>query len=77
MVIDVPGTYTLEPTSKAEKVALEMLKDGGVVINIIDAANLERLGDLSIKPLTGIPIAISVIYCTFWVIRFIGESLIG
>ncbi len=42
MVIDVPGTYTLEPVTKAEEVALEMLKDGDVVINIVDATNLER-----------------------------------
>lgn len=180
MVIDVPGTYTLEPTCKAEEVACRMLQEGGVVINIVDATNLERnlsltlqllekdnpviialnmwddtkhrginidvkkleeylgvpvvptcgltgegikelisrlpeakalrppvvsdgqrwekigkivekvqklshrhhtllemLEDLSIKPFTGLPIAIGVIYCAFWVIRFIGESLIG
>ena len=41
-VIDVPGCYSVEPTSKAEEVALEMLKDGDLVINIIDATNLER-----------------------------------
>ncbi len=41
-VIDVPGTYTLEPTSKAEEVATEMLKDGDLVINVVDATNLER-----------------------------------
>ncbi|WP_287031746.1 ferrous iron transporter B, partial [Methylobacterium sp. CG08_land_8_20_14_0_20_71_15] len=41
-VIDVPGTYTLEPTTRAEEVAVEMLKDGDVVINIVDATNLER-----------------------------------
>lgn len=41
-VIDVPGTYTLEPTTKAEEVAVEMLRDGDVVINIVDATNLER-----------------------------------
>lgn len=41
-VIDAPGSYSLEPTSKAEEVALEMLKDGDLVINIIDATNLER-----------------------------------
>ena len=35
-VIDVPGTYTLEPTSKAEDVAVQMLKDGDLVINIVD-----------------------------------------
>lgn len=41
-VIDVPGTYTLEPTTKAEEVAAEMLKDGDVVIAVVDATNLER-----------------------------------
>jgi len=38
---------------------------------------LERLEDLSIKPLTGLPIALAIIYCAFWVVRFIGENLIG
>jgi ferrous iron transport protein B len=41
-VIDVPGSYTLEPSSKAEEVAVEMLKEGDVVINVVDATNLER-----------------------------------
>jgi len=180
MVIDVPGTYTLEPTCKAEDVACRMVKEGGVAINIVDATNLERnlhltlqllekniplivalnmwddtkhrgiyidvkkleeqlgvpviptcglsgegikelierlpeakarslpissdsqkwekigkiveevqklthrhhtllerLEDLSIKPLTGLPIALGVIYCAFWVVRFIGENLIS
>lgn len=177
-VIDVPGTYTLEPTSKAEEVAIEMLGDGDVVINVVDATNLERnlyltlqlleknvpvivalnlwdeakhtgieidikkleyllevpvvptvavtgegiktlvsrlsqaqahqrkhseqqrwievgdiiarvqkvkhrhhtvlerLGDISITPLTGIPIALIVLFLTFQLIRLIGESLI-
>ncbi|UCH12984.1 MAG: ferrous iron transporter B [Candidatus Omnitrophota bacterium] len=180
LVIDVPGTYTLEPTSKAEEVAVKMLKDGDLVINIVDATNLERnlyltlqllernipvivalnmwdetkhhgividvkkleeklkipvvptcaltgegikelinrlpkaralkmqfasdgerwkrigeiveetqklthhhhtllqrLEELSIKPLTGLLIAMGVIYCAFLMIRFVGESLIG
>jgi len=180
MVIDVPGTYTLEPTCKAEDVACRMVKEGGLVINIVDATNLERnlhltlqlleraipvivalnmwddtkhrgiyidvkkleeqlgvpvvptcglsgegikelmerlpqtkaeslpvssdaqkwekigkiveeaqklthrhhtlleiLEDLSIKPLTGLPIALAVIYGAFWVVRFIGENLIS
>lgn len=179
-VIDVPGTYTLEPTCKAEEVAVEMLKSGDVTINVVDATNLERnlhltlqllekdvptvvalnmwddtkhrginidvkrleeylgvpviptcgltgagikdliarlpeakapklqissddqrwetigrivgevqkltyrhhtllekLEDVSIKPLTGLPIALAAVFCMFWVIRFIGESLIG
>jgi len=41
-IIDVPGTYTLEPTSEAEKIASEMLKMGDIVINVVDATNLER-----------------------------------
>jgi ferrous iron transport protein B len=180
MLIDVPGTYTLAPTCEAEEVAVRMLREGDVVINVVDATNLERnlyltlelleknipvivalniwddtrhrgifidvkkleeqlgvpvvhtcglssegikelidriseakagkvsvssdgdrwekigkivegaqrlthrhhtllerLEDLSIRPFTGLPIAICIIYCVFWVIRFIGESLIG
>lgn len=180
MIIDVPGTYTLEPTCKAEEVAVQMIKEGDLVINILDATNLERnlhlslqllesnvpvivvlnmwdeakrrgiyidvkkleerlgvpviptcgltgegvkelidrlpqarvrnlaassdsqkwekigsiveevqklthrhpallerLEDLSIKTLTGLPIALVIIYCAFWVVRFIGENLIG
>src|SRR3989339_915239 len=49
-VIDVPGTYTLDPTCKAEEIACEMLKEvtkkivqtGDVIINVVDATNLER-----------------------------------
>lgn len=41
-VFDVPGTYTLEPTSEAEEVALRMLRTGDVVVNVVNATNLER-----------------------------------
>ncbi|HEY33398.1 MAG TPA: ferrous iron transporter B [Dehalococcoidia bacterium] len=41
-ITDVPGTYTLEPTSEAEEVAARMLENGDLVINVIDATNLER-----------------------------------
>ena len=180
MIIDIPGTYTFEPTCEAEEVAIRMFKEGDVVINVVDATNLERnlyltlellernipvivalniwddtkhqgihiditkleeqlgvpvvhtcglssegikelidripeakagkgqassdgdrwekigkiveaaqklthrhhtllerLEDLSIKPLSGLPIALCVLLSVFWVIRFIGESLIG
>ncbi len=178
-VIDVPGTYTLEPTSKAEEVATKMLREGDIVINVVDATNLERslnltlqllkrkvpmlvalnlwdetkhtgieidvekleeilgvpcvptcaitgegikqlverisnakvsayeyeeserwheigniiekvekvthrhhtflerLGDASVAPATGIPIALIILYATFKIIRFIGEGLVG
>jgi len=48
-VIDVPGSYTLEPGSKAEEVAVEMLKEGDLVINVIDATNLERNLNLTLQ----------------------------
>lgn len=45
-VIDLPGAYSLAPTSKAEEVATSLLnsspKDETVVVNIIDSTNLER-----------------------------------
>ncbi|MCL1904232.1 MAG: ferrous iron transporter B [Oscillospiraceae bacterium] len=40
---DVPGTYSLEPTSDAETVAAKMLEGGAeAVICVLDASNLER-----------------------------------
>ena len=41
-IIDVPGTYTLEPTSEVERIALQMLSTGDLVINVVNATNLER-----------------------------------
>jgi ferrous iron transport protein B len=179
-IIDAPGTYSLEPTNKAEEVAVQMLSEADVVINVVNATNLERnlyltlellerkipsivvlnlwdethhlgihidekkleeilgvpvvptvaltgegiktlvsrikeakinvkmkfaseeerwieigsiikkvervehrhhtikdrISDLTIKPHTGIPIAIIIIICAFWFVRFIGENLI-
>lgn len=51
-VIDVPGTYTLNPTCKAEEVAVQMLEDAGpddVVINVVDATRLERNLNLTLQ----------------------------
>lgn len=48
-VIDVPGTYSLKPTCKAEEVAVEMLFEGDVVVNVIDSTNLERNLNLTLQ----------------------------
>jgi len=48
-LIDVPGTYTLEPSSKAEEVAVEILREGDLVINVVDATNLERNLNLTLQ----------------------------
>lgn len=41
-IIDAPGTYSLKPSNKAEEVSVKMLKEADIVINVIDATNLER-----------------------------------
>ncbi len=41
-VIDAPGTYSLQPTNRAEEVAVEVLRWADLVINVVDATNLER-----------------------------------
>ena len=48
-VVDVPGTYTLDPTCKAEEVAVEMCGDGDLIINVVDATNLERNLNLTLQ----------------------------
>ena len=41
-IIDAPGTYSLVPSNKAEEVALDMFNRADLVINVVDATNLER-----------------------------------
>lgn len=53
-VVDVPGTYGLDPTSPAEKVAVAMLdksieEKDSIVVNVIDATNLERNLNLTLQ----------------------------
>jgi len=48
-IIDVPGTYSLEPTSKAEEVAVDMIDQGDIIINVVDATNLERNLNLTLQ----------------------------
>jgi len=41
-IIDAPGTYSLTPTNRAEEVALKLFKEGDIIINVVNATNLER-----------------------------------
>ncbi len=41
-VIDTPGTYSLEADNDAERVAAELAGSGDLIINVLDATNLER-----------------------------------
>lgn len=68
-VVDVPGTYTLEPTSKAEQIAVKILQDSiasqnGIVINIVDGTNLERNLNFTLQLLKrNIPVIVDL---NFW-----------
>ncbi|MBM4444045.1 MAG: ferrous iron transporter B [Chloroflexi bacterium] len=60
-IIDVPGTYTLEPTCEAERIALEMLPSGDVVVNVVDATNLERNLYLTLQLLeSNVPVVVAL-----------------
>uniref|UniRef100_A0A7C4UDI8 Ferrous iron transporter B n=1 Tax=candidate division WOR-3 bacterium TaxID=2052148 RepID=A0A7C4UDI8_UNCW3 len=68
-VVDVPGTYSLEPTSPAEEVAVNMLKKSieekdSIILNIIDSTNLERNLNLTLQVLQlDIPV---IVVLNFW-----------
>jgi len=61
---DVPGTYSLEQTCKAEEVAVNMISEMGeddLIINVVDATNLERNLYLTLELLeTGKPMIIAL-----------------
>lgn len=60
-LIDVPGAYTLDPTNKAEEVAVKMVSEGDLIINVIDSTNLERNLYLTLQLLqTGKPMIIAL-----------------
>lgn len=54
-VFDIPGTYTLQPTTKAEEVALKMLEEISnsnedfIIVNVVDSTNLERNLNLTLQ----------------------------
>lgn len=52
-IIDAPGTYSLQPTNRAEEVAVEVLRWADLVINVVDATNLERNLFLTLELLEG------------------------
>jgi ferrous iron transport protein B len=48
-IIDAPGTYSLQPSNKAEEVSLKMFEEADIVINVVDSTNLERNLYLSLE----------------------------
>ncbi|MBN2852233.1 MAG: ferrous iron transporter B [Clostridia bacterium] len=41
-VIDVPGTYRLDPVAQSERIASLMVETGDIIVNVLDCTNLER-----------------------------------
>ncbi|MFW5990954.1 MAG: FeoB small GTPase domain-containing protein [Candidatus Nanoarchaeia archaeon] len=63
-LIDVPGTYSLAANSKAEEIAVDMIKEGDVVINVVDSTNLERNLYMTLSLLEkNIPVVVAL---NFW-----------
>ncbi|MBU5438980.1 ferrous iron transporter B [Tissierella sp. MSJ-40] len=61
VMIDVPGTYSLEASSEAEEVAVALLEEGAdAVICVLDATHLDRNLDLAFKLKEH---SIPIIYC--------------
>ena len=48
-VIDVPGTYQLNPEAESEKVATDMIEEGDILVNVVDSTNLERNLNLTLQ----------------------------
>lgn len=61
-VIDPPGVYSLEPSCKAEEATKEIFDEGAdVVVNVVDATNLERNLNLTLQILErGLPTVIAL-----------------
>lgn len=67
-VVDLPGTYSLEASSKSEEVAVTILKgcpkEECVVVNIVDSTNLERNLYLSLELIEeGLPVIVALNMC--------------
>ncbi len=64
-VIDVPGTYTLEPSCKAEEIAVKILNEecseDDIIVNVVDATKLERSLNLTLQLIkTGKPVIVAL-----------------
>ena len=48
-ILDIPGIYSLNVSAKAEEVAVNMIKEADILVNVIDATNLERNLNLTVQ----------------------------
>ncbi len=48
-IVDGPGIYSLEEFSKTDEMAINLIDDADIVINVVDATNLERNLNLTLQ----------------------------
>jgi ferrous iron transport protein B len=61
LVVDAPGTYSLEPLDEAARVTVELLAGTRRIVNVVDATHLERHLPLTIELIAqGKPLAIAL-----------------
>ena len=48
-ILDGPGIYSLEEFSKTDEMAINLIDDADIVINVVDATNLERNLNLTLQ----------------------------
>jgi ferrous iron transport protein B len=48
-IVDGPGIYSLEEFSKTDEIAISLIESSDIVINVIDATNLERNLNLTLE----------------------------
>ena len=48
-LFDIPGIYSLQAFSTAEKIALDLIDKADIIINVLDATNLERHLNLTLQ----------------------------
>lgn len=48
-IVDGPGIYSFEEFSETDQIALKLINDGDIIINVIDATNLERNLNLTLQ----------------------------
>ncbi|MGI6097601.1 MAG: FeoB small GTPase domain-containing protein [Dethiobacteria bacterium] len=41
-ILDAPGTYSLNPTCRAEEVTRDLVEQADIIVNVVNATNLER-----------------------------------
>ncbi len=46
---DSPGVYTLEPHTDSDKIACELINEADIIVDVVDATNLERNLNLTIQ----------------------------